>query len=111
MMVVASENSEAVELLNNYKDAVFSKKLHDVLPNLPSKEIKEEYYTKVVTKVNKDPNKMTVADLLHFQYKLEVVILDIQNGVCILDHLEKGCMKYTGIFLTVAVTKPTKQLE
>ena len=86
VMVVASENSQAVELLNNYKAAIFPKKLRDVLPNLPSKEIKEEYYAKVVTKVNKDPNNMTVADLLQFQYKLEVVILDIQNGVCILQH-------------------------
>ena len=93
VMVVASENSQAVQLLNNYKDVVFSKKLIDLLPNAPSKEVKEEYYAKVVTKVNKDPNTMTVADLLEFQYQLEVVIMDIQNGVCILEHLEKGCIE------------------
>ena len=93
MMVVASDNPQAVQLLNNYKDVVFSKKLIDLLPNAPSKEVKEEYYAKVVTKVNKDPNTMTVADLLEFQYQLEVVIMDIQNGVCILEHLEKGCIE------------------
>ena len=93
VMVVASDNPNAVQLLNNYKAAVFPKKLRDVLPDLPSKEIKEQYYTKVVTKVNKDPDKMTVADLLEFQQKLEVVILDIKNGICILEHLEEGCIE------------------
>ena len=93
MMVVASENPHAVQLLNNYKDVVFSKKLIDLLPNAPSKKVKEEYYAIVVTKVNKDPNTITVADLLEFQYQLEVVIMDIQNGICILEHLEKGCIE------------------
>ena len=93
VMVVASDNPQAVQLLNNYKDVVFSKKLIDLLPNAPSKEVKEKYYEIVVSKVNKDPNTMTVADLLEFQYQLEVVIMDIQNGVCILEHLEKGCIE------------------
>ena len=93
VMVVASDNPQAVQLLNNYKDAVFSKKLIDLLPNAPSKEVKEKYYAIIVTKVNKDPNTMTVADLLEFQYQLEVVIMDIQNGVCILQHLKKGCIE------------------
>ena len=93
VMVVASDNPQAVQLLNNYKDVVFSKKLIDLLPNAPSKEVKEEYYAIVVSKVNKDPNTMTVGDLLEFQYQLEEVIMDIQNGVCILEHLEKGCIE------------------
>ena len=93
MMVTASENPQAVELLNNYKAAIFSKNLIDLLPCVPSKEIKEEYYAKVVTKVKKDPDKMTVINLLEFQKQLEVVILDIQNGICILEHLEKGCVE------------------
>ena len=93
VMVVASDNLQAVQLLNNHKDVVFSKKLIDLLPNAPSKEVKEKYYAKVVTKVNKDPNTMTVADLLEFQYQLEVVIMDIQDRVCILEHLEKGCIE------------------
>ena len=92
-MVVASENSQAVELLNNYKAAVFSKKLIDLLPNVPSKEAKEEYYSKVVTKLKLDHNEMTVADLLKFQSQLEVVIMDIKRGICILEHLEKGCVE------------------
>ena len=93
VMVVASNNPQAVQLLNNYKDVVFSKKLIDLLPNVPSKKVKEEYYSKVVTKVNQDHNEMTVADLLKFQSQLEAVIMDIKKGVCILEHLEKGCIE------------------
>ena len=93
VMVVASENPLTVETLNNYKAVVFSKKLIDLLPNAPSKEVKDAYYAKVVTKVNKDPKTMTVADLLEFQYQLEVVIMDIKKGICILEHLEKGCIE------------------
>ena len=93
MMVVASDNPQAVQLLNNYKDVVFSKKLIDLLPNAPSKEVKEEYYAIVVTKVKKDPNIITVADLLEFQYQLEEVIMDIQKGICVLEHLKKGCIE------------------
>ena len=92
-MVVASDNLQAVELLDNYKAVVFSKKLIDLLPNVPSKEAKEEYYSKVASKVKQDHNEMTVADLLKFQSQLEVVILDIKKGICILDHLKGGCIE------------------
>ena len=93
VMVIASENPQAGKLLDNYKAAVFSKKLIDVLPNVPSKEIKDKYYAKVVSKVEQDHNEMTVADLLNFQSQLEVVIMDIKKGICILEHLEKGCIE------------------
>ena len=92
-MVVASGNRHAIQLLENYKGVVFSKKLIDLLPNVPSKKVKEEYYAKVVSKVEKDSDTMTVGDLLKFKYQLEVVILDIQEGFCKLEHLETGCIE------------------
>lgn len=93
MMVVASGNAQAHELLSNYKAVIFSKRLVDMLPNIPSKTEKEEYYTIIVTKVEKDIDEMTVADLLKFQSQLEKVIMGIKEGVCVLDHLEKGCIE------------------
>ena len=103
VMVVASENPQAVQLLDNYKNVVFSKKLIDLLPNVPSKRVKEEYYSKVVTKVNQDHNEMTVADLLKFQTHLEVVLMDIKKGVCILEHLQKGCIEIHWYIPTICV--------
>ena len=93
MMVIASDNPQAGELLNNYKAAIFSKKLIDLLPNVFSKEIDEERYTKVATKVQKDPKEMTVSDLLEVQSKLEIDIMNIKKGSCILEYLEKGCIE------------------
>ena len=93
VMVTASENSQALQLLENYKAVVFSKRLIDLLPNVPSKEVKEKYYAKVITKIKKDHTEITVADLLEFQSQLEAVIMDIKKGVCILKHLKKGCVE------------------
>ena len=93
MMVIASDNPQAGELLNNYKAAIFSKKLIDLLPNVFGKEIDEERYTKVAAKVQKDPKEMTVSDLLEVQSKLEIDIMNIKKGSCILEYLEKGCIE------------------
>ena len=92
-MVAASDNMNATSLIERYKNAIFKKKLKDILPDAPGKEVKEAYYTKIVSKVDKDPNDITVEDLLKFQSQLETVIMDIKNGVCILEHLEKGCIE------------------
>ena len=92
-MVTASENVQARELLKNYKTVVFSKRVVDLLPNVPSKKVKEEYYAKVITKIEKDSNEITVADLLIFQSQLEGVIMGIKKGICILDHLKDGCVE------------------
>ena len=92
-MVIATQSKEALEILQCYKRAIFSKKLIDLLPNIPSKEIKQIYFSKIVTKLNRDPTNMTVADLLKFQSEMETVIMDISNGTCVLEHIEKGCVE------------------
>jgi len=92
-MVITSGDPQAVELLDNYKAVVFSKKLIDILPNVFNKEIEEDRYTEVVTKIKKDPKELTVADLLVFKSNLEEMLMDIKKGICILKHLEKGCVQ------------------
>ena len=92
-MVVASGSSQAQKLLGSYEEVVFSKRLIDVLPDMPSRKVKEEYYTKLAAKLMKDPSEMTVADLLRFRSQLEEVIMDINRGVCVLEHLDRGCVE------------------
>ena len=92
-MVEASGSPLAYQLLKNYKDAIFSKRLIDVLPNLPSKELKDTYYKKIAAKLMKEPSEMTVADLLEFQSQLEGVIMDIEQGTCTLERLDRGCVE------------------
>ena len=93
MMVTASGNSLAVKLLDNYKAAIFSKRLIDLLPNVFGKEIDKERYTKLTSKIRKDPKEMTVSDLLELQSKLEIDVMNIKKGICILEYLEKGCVE------------------
>ena len=54
----------------------------ELLPNVLSKEVEEDY-TNLVTKIKKDPNEMTVGDLLVLQSKLEVDITDIKKGISV----------------------------
>ena len=93
MMVAASGVSLADKLLDNYKAAVFSKRLIELLPNVFGKDLGGKLCTKVVTKIQKNPKEMTVADLLELQSKLEIEIMNIKKGTCILEHLEKGCVE------------------
>jgi len=92
VIAAASGLVDSIELLSNYRRSVFSRKLIDIIPNAPSKKVKDEYYSRLVTKLDKEADKLTVSDLLEFQNVLENVILDINNGVCVLDHTEGGCI-------------------
>ena len=92
-LVVASGSSTAQDIVNKYKETVYSKKLIDVLPDAPSKEIRDAYFTKIVSKVGKSSDEITVADLIKFRSKLETVIMDINNGSCVLEHIADGCIE------------------
>jgi len=92
-IVEASEISQALQILKNYKTAIFSRKVIELLPDAPSKEIKTKYFTKIGTKLGRNASKMTVEDLLKFQSQLETVIMDIGRGTCVLGHIRKGCIE------------------
>ena len=92
-IVRASNIPQALQILKNYKSAVFSRKLIDLLPNAPSKKIQQKFYEKIAAKLEKDANNMTVADLLEFQIELETVIMDIGKGLCVLGNIKPGCVE------------------
>jgi len=92
-LVAASGSNSAKALLSSYKSIIFSKKLYDVLPSAPSKKVKDEFYSIIVSKFNKDADEITVADLLELQSDLEVAIMNIGNGTCTLDHFTDGCIE------------------
>ena len=92
-LVVASNSSTAQNIVDEYKATVYSKKLIDILPNAPSKKIRDAYFTKIVSKVGKNSDEMTVADLIEFRSELESVIMDINNGTCVLEHISDGCIE------------------
>ena len=91
--VVASGSVVAKHLLTSYKNAVFSKKLIDVIPEIPSKEVKDEYYTKIFSKFDKEFEEITIFDLLKRKSQLETVIMDLKKGTCALAHISEGCIE------------------
>ena len=92
-IVTASGSSVAKDLLDKYQNVVFSKKLLEILPSVPNKEIRDAYYSKVASKFEKDLEHIMVYDLLQFKSQLETLIMDITSGTCSLAHIEKGCIE------------------
>ena len=95
-LIVSSGIREAKVLVDKYKEAIFPKKLSEVLDKLPlpqQKEQKEAYTTRVGSKIQKEPDEITVADLSHYCGILESVIMDINKGSCVLEHLDTGCLE------------------
>ena len=95
-LIKSSRIREAADLISKYKDTIFSKKLSEVLDKMfipKEKESKGAYTSKVASKLEKDPNEMTVGDLSEFLIHLEKVIMDINSGSCVLEHLGTGCLE------------------
>ena len=95
-LVMSSGIREAKTIIDKYKEVFFSTKLVDVLKScthavLPPNQHKE-YICRVSSKINKEPDDITVADLAQYCTALETVIMDINEGSCVLDHIEKGCV-------------------
>ena len=95
-LITSSGIHEAKVLVNKYKEIIFSKKLSEVLDKMfmpQHKEDKDKYTSRVGSKIQKEPNEITVGDLSKFATTLEMVILDINNGSCVLEHLGTGCLE------------------
>ena len=93
-IVVASGSSVAMKLLSTYKEQIYSKKLIDVISDIPSKEISDKKrYTKIVTKFHKDLDEITIYDLLKLRSQLEAAIMKLKSGTCALGHIQKGCIE------------------
>ena len=96
-LAISSCILEAKVLIDKYKKVFFDTKLIDILgicthTVLPPDQ-HEKYTSKVGTKISKKPDEITVADLSQYCITLETVIMDINEGSCVLEHIEKGCIK------------------
>ena len=95
-LIMSSDICEAKVLVDKYKEIIFSKKLREVLNSMfmpKHKKHKDAYISKVGSKIEKNPDEMTVADLSKFSTILEAVIMDISKGSCVLKHLVTGCLE------------------
>ena len=95
-LIMSSGICEAKVIVKKYKEVIFSRKLSEVLNDLPvpqKKEHRDAYTAKVASKIEKEPNEVTVGDLSYYCNFLERVIMDINQSDCVLEHLDTGCLE------------------
>ena len=88
-MAAASKQSEAKTLITTYKNIILSKKINDILQELPDLEISDDYYTKVKDRWNKDLEDITVNDIVNRWCKLQK-IFDVDDLAILLENILKG---------------------
>ena len=92
-LAMSSGILKAKVLVDKYKSAVFSKRLSDVLDNFCLPWQKATYINRVAMMIEKDPNEIVVGDLVRYRDTLKAVIMDINHGHCVLEHLDTGCVE------------------
>ena len=91
-MARASHLPAATRLIRQYKEEVFSRKLIEVLQQLPSCDSSSNYYTKAKEKWNKDLNEITVNDLVNHWSEVEQ-IFDVEEPTILLDRVINGSIE------------------
>ena len=91
-MARASHLPAATRLIRQYKEEVFSRKLIEVLQQLPSCDSSSNCYTKAKEKWNKDLNDVTVNDLVNHWSEVEK-IFNVEEPTILFDSLVNGCIE------------------
>ena len=91
-MARASHLPAATELIQQYKEEVFSRKLIEVLQQIPYCNSSDNYYTKAIEKWNKDVNDVTVNDLVNHWSEVEK-IFDVEEPTVLLDKVINGSIE------------------
>ena len=92
-MAVASLQTNVRQLIDQYKNAVFSKRLQDVFQQIPEIEITEDYYSEVKQKWNKKFEEVTLKDVNDQWDKLEK-IFDVEDPTLLLKHVISGSIQF-----------------
>ena len=92
-IVVASESRTALDLIEAYKNQVFSKRLIEVIKCIPDKKVNDENYDKITSKYDKSLEEITINDLLKLTFDLETIIMGLKSGTCALASIVKGCIE------------------
>ena len=92
-LVSASGSPEAEQWLESFKATFYTKKVTEVIPYISIKPFKESI--DIVEKFDKNPQDLTISELLEHKYKLEYEVLDIDEGESVLSCIKTGCVELT----------------
>ena len=87
-----NSNKLLVNLVKDYKKAIYSKPLDEIWSSLPHYPVREKYYTELkATFDNKDPDKLTVDELFkmtpNLAKEIEMLIAVVQKGSLVVSWL------------------------
>ena len=102
-MAAASLQTNVRQLIDQYKNAVFSKRLQDVFQQIPEIEITEDYYSEVKQKWNKRFEEVTLKDVNGQWNKLEK-IFDVEDPTLLLNRVISGSIQFHWIIPTQLVS-------
>jgi len=91
-MAAFSRQAKAEELIDKYKRVIFSKKIADILEDIPDLEVTDNYYTKVQDKWKMKFEDITVEDIAKRWSKLQK-IFDVDDVEMLLQNLVKGSIQ------------------
>ena len=84
----------AVGVIDAYKHFLFAKKLTEVLPRQRKQlEQRKAFIAEVSTKVNLDPEKITVGDFIKHYQDIEEVVLDLGKQILNIEDVKVGCLE------------------
>jgi len=92
-LVSASGSAEAEEWLESFKATFYAEKVANLIPYVSIKPFRESI--NLVEKFDKDPEDLTISELLQHKYKLEYEVLDIDEGELALSCIKTGCVELT----------------
>jgi len=94
-MAAASLQSNARQLVNQYKEAVSSKKLKDIFQHIPEvlSQITDNFYSKIKQRWKKNFDDVTVKDIIGQWCRLEK-IFDVDEPTLLLDRVIEGSVEF-----------------
>ena len=109
-MAHASHLDAATDLVKQYREEVYSRKLIDVLPQLPNLKISDSDYTKVKEKWKKDLNDITIKDLTKHWAEIEK-IFDVEEPTVLLDKVINGSITIYWLIPTELVERVCQSIS
>ena len=88
---MAADSSAAQQMINQYKNEVYSRKVKDIVSEIPNLEIPADKYTEVKGKWNKDFDNLTVKDIVEQWNEIEKKF-NVEETM-ILKSITEGCVE------------------
>ena len=88
---MASNCSEAEQLIDQYKDEVFSRKVKDVVSEIPNLEVPADKYTEVKEKWNKKFDDLRIKDVVKRWDEIEKILK--AEGIMLIKSISTGCVE------------------